>query len=262
MKVKSLVIYLMIVVLFVSLVLPTHTYASTNSEEAKVTFDDGTEARVTQDDGFYYIKVYVDGVLDQDVQMDKNSSDVNGTVNGGQKSVSYNAVQYYENEYGGYSEVTNPFHYIDDKYSDEWNRSGTLYGESETEYGDRHTFEFTKGMLLSTVFSIILSILNPFAVALSAVANLVYTILTGITLGVVTEYVFGTLLVKVYRNTYWVYSEGILGLKTTREKYYADVNRDTPGPDSFTEYVGSSGPNYSNDEMLDIGIYNAYMAEN
>lgn len=100
-------------------------------------------------------------------------------------------------------------------------------------------------------------------ISVAGALELAYSfVVGGVFAGVLTDYFSGSTFVKIYRSTHSVWSEGILGYEGVDEKYYADVNRDTPEPDSFTKYIGKEGFFRSNDEMLDIGIYNAYLGEN
>ncbi|MBG9783072.1 hypothetical protein [Shouchella lehensis] len=129
---------------------------------------------------------------------------------------------------------------------------GNLYSLQETTYGTSYEIQFGTGTAIATIASVATGF---FTGGISAILIALGTSITGASIDTAIN---GEVRVRDRKTTLSVTSMGQLGLQEergTRDTEVVDIENGGTTFENPTNY----GSDRSNDELLDIGIYNIYL---
>lgn len=151
--------------------------------------------------------------------------------------------------------------FIAGQYSEVWERFGYLYVDITQSESSEYVFQFDKNTALTTIAASIVAaaIFGGFTVA--SVIALLGSIIIGVIAGEIQSFFSGKFKAITTTENYEVWCNNKLGLSANKEfKYIWGYNQYTAAVDVKSD--GQSGGVYwTNDDMLDIGIYNVMLME-
>lgn len=150
---------------------------------------------------------------------------------------------------------------IGGKYSQVWERFGYLYVDVTQRESAEYFFEFDKSTAVTSIVTSLFAYAIFSVIAPGTIIALIGGIAFGIVGGEIQSFFSGKFKTINTTENYEVWCNNKLGLAANKDfKYLWGYNQYTGLQDvKFDEQVG--GVYWTNDEMLDIGIYNVMLME-
>ncbi len=219
-------------------------------------------------------QLYIEGTLNQESIVERSTGNITGFKDFGNASIKTtvdhviqnlditdNSVSDNQNSSLKIASDSPKGSLIGGKYSEPWERFGYLYVDVTKKESAEYVFEFNKGTAITSIAASIVSFVIFSAIAPGTIVALIGGIVIGIVAGEIQSFFSGKFKTINTTENYEVWCNNKLGLRANKDfKYIWGYNQYT-GAQEVKSDGQSGGVYWTNDDMLDFGIYNVMLME-